>query len=152
MPISKPEPLRSEDIIGTRGRQMVLVWLALVVAAVNAGCTGAVLDRKQREVLVSLPPGLREAVENEPSDERAEFLSMPAEQREAIVRQWENHHPVMGQFTPAEQMIISGFSRAESDKFFALTRHESQEQFLANTVRRNNAALSSCRGERAGTD
>lgn len=94
---------------------------------------------------MSLPPGLRDAVEHEPYEQREEFLTMPAEQREAIVRQWRNHQPVMGQFTPAEQMIISGLSPAETDKFFALTNPDSQEQFLVDTVRRNNAALSSCR-------
>ncbi len=116
------------------------LFIGLCVAI--AACS-ATLNSEQQQTLDSFPPALREVVKAEPPHQQREFLTMPQQQRDAIVSEWENREQAMQRFTPAERMIISGLSQQDADKFFALAPAE-QEQFLADTVKRNTEALISC--------
>ena len=106
------------------------------------GCASE-LDPQQHQTLETLPPGMQQVLQSESPEARQKFLSMPAEQRDAIVQEWQRRKQIMQDFTPAERMVISSMPPDQQDKFFALTRDQ-QEPFLADKAKLNNQALVNC--------
>jgi hypothetical protein len=106
------------------------------------GCASG-LSPQQDSTLAALPAGLQQVVQSEPPEDQQKFLSMPAEKRDAIVREWVRREQLMEGFTPAERMAISSLPAPDQDKFFALPKDKG-EQFLAERTKYTHQALVNC--------
>jgi hypothetical protein len=128
----------------SKGRAMkVVLSLFLLGCAVAALGCATETPPEQHRALEALPPGMRTVVDSEPPAEQQKFLSMPAEQRNHIVQEWQRREDLMKTFTPAERMAISSMAPKDQDQFFAMPKDKA-ERFLADRTRYNHEALITC--------
>jgi hypothetical protein len=131
----------------SKGRAMKVGFSYFTIcflAAALIGCAPAAnLDTGEHQTLDSLPAGMREVVQNESPAEQQKFLSMPAEKRDRIVREWQRREQMIQTFTPAERMVISSLPSSDQDKFFLLSK-DKEEPFLAEKAKVNHEALVNC--------
>jgi hypothetical protein len=128
----------------SKGRAMKVFVSSLLLGCIFTalGCATD-LPPEQHQALEALPPGMQTVVDHEPPAEQQKFLSMPAEKRSQIVKEWQRREDIMKTFTPAERMAISSMSPADQDKFFAMPKDKA-EKFLAERTRYNHEALINC--------
>lgn len=85
-----------------------------------------------QQQMAALPAGFQQALAQAPEEQQQAFFVKTAEERQAIVDEWQRRESMMDRFSPVEQMIISTLSQDDSDAFFALPDDQKKEQeFLA---------------------